>query len=197
MITLDISPLEIQKKEFSKSLRGYNTEEVDGFLDMLLKNYETIYKQNRDLKEQIQLLQEKIQSYQDIESTLKNTLVLAEKTAEEVKNNAEKEKEAILKEATLQAKEILQQAKQRFCQINNQNEELRQQFNLYKIRFKNFLQSQLDYLDSLELDIFPDINLHSDTTLEAAATKDEEVYIPEIDEDVHSQAIDMANDNQE
>jgi len=194
---MDISPLEIQKKEFSKSIRGYNTEEVDEFLDNLLENYERIYKQNRDLKEQVQLLQEKMQSYKDIEATLKNTLVLAEKTAEEVKNNAEKEKEAILKEATLQAKEIIQQAKERFNQINNQNEELRQQFCLYKIRFKNFLESQLDYLNSLELDIFPDNNLYCDTTLEAAAASDKEVRSQEIDEDVHNQAVDLASDNQE
>ena len=195
---MNISPLEIQKKEFSKSLRGYNTEEVDEFLDKLLENYEKIYKQNRELKEQIQLLQEKMQSYKDIESTLNNTLVLAKKTAEEVKSNAEKEKDAILKEATLQAKEILQHAKQRVNQINNQNEELRQQLYLYKIRFKNFLQSQLEYLDTLELDIFPDNNLHSNNNIsEAAAANDDEVDGLEINEDIHSPGMDVITDNQE
>lgn len=89
---MDISPLEIQKKEFSRSIRGYNTEEVDEFLDNLLTNYERIYKENRDLREQIQLLHEKMQSYKDIETTMKNALVLAEKTAEEVKSNAEGKK---------------------------------------------------------------------------------------------------------
>ncbi|MCG1013376.1 DivIVA domain-containing protein, partial [Tepidanaerobacter sp. GT38] len=120
---MDISPLEIQKKEFSKALRGYNTDEVDEFIDRMLENYERIYKENRDLKEQIQLLQEKLQNYRDIEATLKNTLVLAEKTAEEVKSNAEKEREAILKEASLRAEGILQSAKQQFNKINDQNEQ--------------------------------------------------------------------------
>ena len=191
---MDISPLEIQKKEFSRSIRGYNIEEVDEFLDNLLANYERIYKENRDLREQIQLLHEKMQSYKDIETTMKNALVLAEKTAEEVKSNAEREKEAILKEARLHAKEIIQQAKERFNQIHTQNEELRQQFCLYKIRFKNFLQSQLEYLDSLELDVLGDSDyLCCESALEAAAAEDkdfqeiDQVGAQESSEDVHEQ----------
>ncbi|HQA60764.1 MAG: DivIVA domain-containing protein [Tepidanaerobacteraceae bacterium] len=184
---MDISPLEIQKKEFSRSIRGYNTEEVDEFLDNLLANYERIYKENRDLREQIQLLHEKMQSYKDIETTMKNALVLAEKTAEEVKSNAEREKEAILKEARLHAKEIIQQAKEQFNQINNQNEELRQQFCLYKIRFKNFLESQLEYLDSLELDLFADSASSCESALKAAAASDGEENRQDTDREVHNQ----------
>ncbi len=183
MSNMDISPLEFQKKEFSKSLRGYNPEEVDEFVDKLLESYENIYRENRDLKEKIQLLEEKIQNYRDMESTLKNTLVLAEKTAEEVRNAAERERETILKEASLQAKEILHRAKKQFEEINTQNEELRQQFHLYKIRFKNFLQAQLDYLDSVELDTFPYSDSQSDAVLEAATAEDEEARAFATDED--------------
>ena len=183
---MDISPLEIQKKEFGKSIRGYNKEEVDEFLDRLLEGYEKIYKENRDLKEQIELFEEKMQNYKEIESTLKNTLVLAEKTAEEVKINAQKEREAVLKQASLQAEKILQRAEQKYNQINNQNEELRRQFYLYKIRFKNFLQSQLDYLDTSELSIFG-------TSLEAAATADDESNTEETLSEVSTNIKDSLN----
>ncbi len=174
---MDISPLEIQKKEFGKSIRGYNKEDVDEFLDRLLQNYEKIYKENKDLKEQILSLEEKMQSYKEIEATLKNTLILAEKTAEDVRINAQKERETVLKQASLQVEKIVQRAEQKYNQINNKNEELRRQFYLYKTRFKNFLQSQLDYLDSPELDIFN--NNESallESMLEAAVTDDKEVY---------------------
>lgn len=174
---MDISPLEIQKKEFGKSIRGYNKEDVDEFLDRLLQNYEKIYKENKDLKEQILSLEEKMQSYKEIEATLKNTLILAEKTAEDVRINAQKERETVLKQASLQVEKIAQRAEQKHNQINNKNEELRRQFYLYKTRFKNFLQSQLDYLDSPELDIFN--NNESallESMLEAAVTDDKEVY---------------------
>lgn len=182
---MDISPLEIQKKEFGKSLRGYNKEEVDEFLDRLLQNYEKIYKENRDLKEQIELLEEKMQNYKEIEATLKNTLVLAEKTAEDVRVNSQNEREAILKQASLQAEKILQQAEQKYNKINNENEELRRQFCLYKTRFKNFLQSQLDYLDSSEPDIFDnnDSGVFG-SILEAAVTEDEEMCFKETTDEV-------------
>nr|WP_273701893.1 DivIVA domain-containing protein [Tepidanaerobacter acetatoxydans] len=176
--------MEIQKKEFSKSMRGYNKEEVDEFLERLTENYEKIYKENKDLKEQIEFLEGKIQSYKEIEATLKNTLILAEKTAEEVKINAQKEREIILKQASMQADKILQHAEEKTNQINNQNEELMRQFYLYKTRFKNFLQSQLDYLDCLKLDIFS--NNVSDlrvSTSEAAAADDkddEQVFTAEV-----------------
>lgn len=169
---MDISPLDIQKKEFSKSLRGYNKEEVDEFLERLLQNYERIYKENKDLKEQIELLQDKMKRYEEIETTLKNTLVLAEKTAEDVRRNVQNEREAILKQASVQAQKIIQQAEQEYNQIKSENEELRRQFFLYKLRFKNFLQSQLDYLDSSELNVISDENFSS-SNLEAAATTEE------------------------
>ncbi len=181
---MDISPLEIQKKEFSKSMRGYNKEEVDEFLERLTENYEKIYKENKDLKEQIEFLEGKIQSYKEIEATLKNTLILAEKTAEEVKINAQKEREIILKQASMQADKILQHAEEKTNQINNQNEELMRQFYLYKTRFKNFLQSQLDYLDCLKLDIFSNnvLDLRVSTSEAAAADDkdDEQVFTAEV-----------------
>ncbi len=177
MIELDISPLEIQKREFGNAIRGYNKTEVDEFIDRLLQSYESIYKENKNLKERILLLEEKVQSYKEIETTLKNTLVLAEKTAEEVKNNAQKERETILKKTLLRAEKILQRAEKKQNQITDKNEELRRQFYLYKTRFKNFLQSQLDYLDATELDMFKNNDpLIHDFMPEVAVADDKEMY---------------------
>lgn len=125
-----------------------------------------------------------MQSYKDIEATLRNTLVLAEKTAEDVRKNVQNERETVLKQASIQAQKILKQAEQKYNQINSQNEELRRQFFLYKIRFKNFLQSQLDYLDSSEMNIFDDENLALfNSTLEVAVTGDEDANTEETPEE--------------
>ena len=89
--------------------------------------------------------------------------------------NAQKEREAVLKQAYLQAEKILQRAEQKCNQLNDKNEELRRQFYLYKIRFKNFLQSQLEYLESPELKVFEKNDpVLIDTVLEVASTEDEE-----------------------
>lgn len=176
---MDLSPLEIQKKEFSKSMRGYNKEEVDEFLEKLTENYEKIYKENKDLRERIKLLEESIQNYKEIENTLKNTLVLAEQTAEEVKANARKEREIILKQASIEADKIIEDAERNFNKINSKTEELFRQFNLYKTRFKNFLQSQLEYLDCAELDISNMISQKQDIPCEEDICQTSEVCIKE------------------
>ncbi|GAQ26049.1 MULTISPECIES: DivIVA domain-containing protein [Tepidanaerobacter] len=181
---MDLSPLEIQKKEFSKSMRGYNKEEVDEFLEKLTENYEKIYKENKDLRERIELLEETIQSYREIETTLKNTLVLAEQTAEEVKANARKEREIILKQANAEADKIIEGAQKKFNQINNKTEELLRQFNLYKTRFKNFLQSQLDYLDCSELDISNLILQNQDISQEENVCEASKTCITETSDEI-------------
>lgn len=180
---MDLSPLEIQKKEFSKSMRGYNKEEVDEFLEKLTENYEKIYKENKDLRERIELLEETIKNYREIETTLKNTLVLAEQTAEEVKANARKEREIILKQANAEADKIIEGAEKKFNQINNKTEELLRQFNLYKTRFKNFLQSQLDYLECNELDISSLILKNQDIPREESTCETSETSIEETSDE--------------
>lgn len=158
-----ISPIEIQKKEFGKSLRGYSQEEVREYLEDIAKSYETIYSENRELKEQIEDLKDRLKDYRSLEETLKNTLVLAEKTAEDVRNNSHHERELILKETMAKAAKIIEAAEKKYNDISCEIEELRRHFYLYKTRFTNFLKSQLELVESFEAsDIadFDDIDLH-------------------------------------
>jgi len=148
-----IAPIEIQKKEFSKAFRGYNEEEVKDFLDKITISYEQVYKENQDLKEQLVMMKEKLKSYENLETTLKETLVLAQKTAEEIKSNAQKERDVIIKEAMIKANQIIQRAEAKCNHMLNQYEELRREFVIYKTRFINFLKSQLELINSCELDI--------------------------------------------
>ncbi len=69
---------------------GFSSQEVKTFLADILKDYEKIYKENIELKDKVKLLNDGIQYYKTIEGTLQNTLLLAEKTAEETKANAHK-----------------------------------------------------------------------------------------------------------
>jgi len=205
---MDITPLQIQKKEFSKVFRGYNKEEVDEFLDKVSFDYEKIYKDNKDLKEELENIKEQIKSYKELEVTLKNTLVMAEKTAEDVKNNALRDRNSILKEAMLRAQDILSQAERKYDSTKEQLEELRRQFYLYKTRFRNFVQSQIDFLDSFELDIFDDEEEKFESFFEAAAGEDleaddsvEEVFdtdLPQtLETDDYENPIDEENDTEE
>ena len=101
-----ITPLEIENKKFSKkNFNGYNPEEVDDFLDELVRDYEVLYRKATESQDQIEDLSEKIEHYNNIQETLQSTLIMAQTAAEEVKAAAQKQAEQIIKRAENQAKE--------------------------------------------------------------------------------------------
>lgn len=169
---MSLTPLDIQKKEFKKSFRGFDETEVKDFLEKVSEAYEKIYKENQQLKEEIKILSERVRGYEDLETTLKKAIVLAEKTAEEVRINAEKEKEIILKEAESKAKEIISDAENKRKRILVQQEEIIKQFIIFKTRFVNFLKAQLETIDTIGLEFFMDEKTCS--VKEAAFTCDED-----------------------
>ena len=94
-----LTPLDIESKKFDKALMGFNTREVRKFLKEIIANYEVLYRENIELKDKLNVLSEGIQYYKTMEETLQNTLILAEKTAEEAKQRAREQAELIEREA--------------------------------------------------------------------------------------------------
>ena len=102
-----ITPLDIENKKFSKrAINGYNTEEVDDFLDELTVAYEKIYKEATDSKQTIETLTTELARFKSMEATLQNTLVMAQSTAEDVKNVAKQQAEVIIKHKHQQSKSL-------------------------------------------------------------------------------------------
>ena len=112
-----ITPLDIENKEFKKGLRGYNENEVDSYLDEIKKEYENLYRENIELKDKLNALTEQIKRYKTIEETLKETLIVAQQTAEEVNASAQRKSSLIIDEAHHQAKKNCRAGKQR-CYSN-------------------------------------------------------------------------------
>lgn len=192
---MKLTPLEIQKKKFSKSFRGYNEAEVTDYLDKISRNYEELYKENRELKENVISLTERLNDYKDMEQTLKDAILMAQKTAENVKNNAQKEKQFIIKQAVAKAAQIIDKAERTFNNIKNQNDELKRQFSLYKTRFINFLESQYELINSYQLDI-TDITSKdcSKAFSEVAASVDKKTEIENENKNKNKKAIDAELD---
>ncbi|SHH69358.1 cell division initiation protein [Caloranaerobacter azorensis DSM 13643] len=142
-----LTPLDIQNKEFSKSIMGYKETEVVSFLDEVAADYEKLYKENLELKDKVSVLNEKVEYYQNIEKTLQNTLVVAQNTAEEVSHNAKKEAELIIREAEENARKIIEDAHNEVVKIQKKYEEIRKELLIFKTRFKTFLSSQLETVD--------------------------------------------------
>ena len=71
-----LTPMDIHNKEFTRSFRGYDDEEVDRFLDEIIEEFERLYKENIELKERLGMLSDQISNYKTMENTLKETLLL-------------------------------------------------------------------------------------------------------------------------
>jgi len=102
-----MTPLDIQTKSFSNAPLGYKKTEVDSFTEEVLTNYETLYKSYNEANEKIKALQKEIDTYKGMEDTMKNTLVVAQSSAEQLTSSARKEAEAIVSEANVKSQEII------------------------------------------------------------------------------------------
>ncbi len=148
-----ITPLDIENKKFSKQMvNGYNVDEVDEFLDEITADYEKLYKENKALKDNAEELHNDVGQYKDIESTLQNTLIIAQKTADEVQNVAKKQAEQIIKDAEYQAKTKLDEINTQLMIKEKEIDELKKQFSVYKAKMESLLISQLELIKDMAED---------------------------------------------
>lgn len=144
---MSLSTIDIQNKEFNKGFRGYKQEEVDEFLEQVAKEYEAAIKEKISLEENIKQLEEKLEQYQRLENTLHNSIIVAQETAEDVKRNAGKEADLIRREAEKDAQRILEEARYKASRILAEHEEVYKQAQIFKLRFRSFVEAQLATLE--------------------------------------------------
>ena len=115
-----ITPMDIHNKTFSRGLRGYSQEEVDAFLEELSGDYERIYREHREMEEEMDTIRTKLRNYEKMEATMSSTLVMAQETAENVKKNAQKEADLAVREARNSAHKILGEAEQAKAKLKSE-----------------------------------------------------------------------------
>ncbi len=148
-----ITPLELENKKFNKQVvNGYNTDDVDDFLDQLTVEYQKMYKENTEYKAKIEELNNSLSHYKTIESTLQNTLVMAQSTAEEVKNVARQQAEQIVKDAQGTARQAADELTQQIAMKQKEMDDMQKQFDIYKAKTEALLISQLELLKDINKD---------------------------------------------
>lgn len=145
-----LTPIDIHNKEFKRSFRGYNEDEIDDFLDRVGNDYEKLYRENRQFQENIDRLEKELARFQRLETTLHETLVVAQKTAEEVKLNAQREKENIITAAQLEAEKMVSSAASQVKEITAQYRELEQRKQTFSTKLRNILVTELELLGRSE-----------------------------------------------
>jgi cell division initiation protein len=107
-----IGPQDIRQQQFTvKLVRGFDPQEVDAFLEDVAEDYESVLKETALLKEQIAVLEERSRGINDLERTLQDTLVTAQRLSEEIKSSAKREAQLILQEAELRSEKMLEEAR--------------------------------------------------------------------------------------
>ena len=166
---MPLTPLDIHNKVFTRSLRGYNEDEVNDFLDQVVKDYEMVIREKKVLDEKASQLNERLSHFTNIEETLNKSILVAQETAEELKGNAAKESKLIIKEAEKNADRIINEALSKSRRISIEVEELKKQAKVFRTRLKMLVEAQLDMIDTDDWEDLFDTEMCED--LELVETK--------------------------
>lgn len=169
MAFVPLTPLDIHNKEFTRGFRGYDEDEVNEFLDQVIKDYEIALRDAKENSSKVKQLEEKIGHFTNIEDTLNKSILVAQETAEEVKGNAKKEAKLIIKEAEKNADRIINEALDKSRQIYMEIEELKKQGKVFRTRLKMLVEAQLDMIGSDDWEELFDSEVGED--LELASNK--------------------------
>lgn len=145
-----LRPIDIQNKEFEKKLKGYSCDEVDDFLDVVIQDYELLFKENQSLKNKIGLLTETVDRYKQIEKTMQQSIDMAKQAAEAAKKNAETEAQAIINKAKLDASYLARQIDEEHAKRHREMLAVKNEIEQYRSRVKLLCENVIKMIDGLE-----------------------------------------------
>ena len=156
---MPITSLEIKDKTFGTRFRGFDPEEVDEFLDIVVRDYEDLVRNNHEMERHIRSLEERLSYFDEMKDSLSQSVLIAQDTAERVKqaaqersNNiiqqAEQDAQRLLEEAKYKANEILRQATDNAKKVAVETEELKNKSRVFHQRLKSTIESQLAIVES-------------------------------------------------
>lgn len=166
-----LSPLDIHNKEFANKFRGYDEDEVNEFLEQIMKDFENILEENKSLKSSLKQSEVQVSHFNSIEQTLQKTILIAQEAAEDVRRNSMKESKLIVREAEKNADRIVNEALSRARRISVEIEDLKKQSKVFRTRFKMLIEAQLDLIQSDDWDVLLEYEIDAER-LEMAADLD-------------------------
>lgn len=169
-----LTPLDIQNKSFQTKMRGYEKDEVDDFLDIVVKDYEEVVQKNREMEKSLKHAEEKLEYFDELKDALNQSIVVAQDTADKVKKsankesevvvtsaqnkadelvaNAEKQADRITQAAQERAKEILSDATQKARELTTETNDLKKKTRVFHNNLSLMLETQLEQVKSPEWD---------------------------------------------
>lgn len=136
--------------KFSTSIQGYKKEEVNDFVKEVTREYESMLQKLKNSCEIIDRLQNELKHYKDIESTLNRAILVAEESTSNIKKAAYDESKIIIEDAKRNATKVINNALQKAGRIESEAESLSRKISVYKRRFRNLVEDQLDEIEGFD-----------------------------------------------
>jgi cell division initiation protein len=177
---MKVSPLDIRKQSFKKVLRGVDPEEVRMFLELVASEYEKVVQDNAMMAEKLSYQEERLDEYRQLEKSLRNSLVTAERITTESREASDREAERIIGDAQKRAERILEDSRERLQRLVQEVESLRNKKEVYVRRFRTMIESQLGVLQENEqqFDEIETLEVSARDLLVRSARQDETSYSP-------------------
>jgi cell division initiation protein len=142
-----VTPLDIRKQTFRRTLQGFSRDDVIAYLGLVADELETLTTENKTLLDRSASLEFQLASYKEIEGSLRNAMVMAERAAEEVRKQAAKEEEVRLREVELKVQRVVEEAHGRIRDLKREIRELEKEKTAFLARFRLLIEAQLKMLD--------------------------------------------------
>lgn len=183
-----ITPLDIQSIEFSKAVRGYKEEEVDGFLDELTKDLEAVLAERDallmvkdELSSKLAEANGKIDKYKEQEEAVVKTLEAAKALMNDISTSSEKRASILIANAELDAQNIRRQAEESLGVLKDEETRLIQRVSNFKARYKSLLESELEKFDDFSDEL---VGIPSGPSTSRAVKKPVAEPVSDLDEDI-------------
>ena len=159
---MPIRPIDVRRKEFKNSLRGYDANQVDDFLDAVADEFERTYTDNSRMREEISSLRERLQQFEELEGSIRAALVHAEQAAddlrrtstreaEDLRQSASREADFVIREAQARAHQMLAETSARVERIQESYEALQEAKRNFANDFRHLLKTYMDMMESMEI----------------------------------------------
>jgi len=159
---MPIRPIDVRRKEFKNSFRGYDANQVDDFLDAVADEFERSYTDNSRMREEISSLRERLQQFEDLEGSIRAALVHAEEAAndlrrtstreaEDLRQSANREAEFTIREAKARSHRMLAESSARVERVQESYEALQEAKRGFANDFRHLLKTYMDMMENMEV----------------------------------------------
>lgn len=178
-----ITPADIENKEFSRAKKGYNEEEVDDFLDLIILDMEKLIRENKQLKNELSKVHVQVDKHMSTETSVYETLEAAKSLMNDIAASAERRAEILLKNAELEASLITREAKESISRYTDEGNRLKGRVETLRERYKKMLESELERLEFGDSDFLADFE--KDFMPASLTDTEEDTHVPASEPETH------------